>query len=293
MDATGPSTTQPGARRSPPLASAGAMMLAAALLMANPFFGASSTSWPWEVLARARSPLLVANWLVWLGAGLLAVVLGLRGRDTWRGTVLAALALLLGFTCHSKLAGLRIEENSLAVNAGISLLMAGFLLQAWGLGDRAARVLSALGGLLVVWTLACAFDYPSGAPPRSQLVVKVHDLVSRLVGGDVLMDLPNYDEHLASAAALLLASALGMLALLGVRGRLSDSLGVVMLVATFAIRPVCTFSRVVAAEGFDAVTFARHVSEVLVTMGMAWCVFMSVVIVDLAQDRRDASGGAA
>lgn len=270
-----------GAQRSPALVLTGALMLAAALMLANPFFGSSTTDWPWEVLVRARSPLVMANWIMWMLSGVLAIVMGLRGPARWRGTWLAAPALLLGLTCHSKLAGLRIEENSLSVNAGISLLMAGFLLQAWRQHARAARLLSVLGGVLVLWTLACAFDYALVEVPRSQLVVKVHDLVSRLTGGEVTVALPNYDEHLATAGALVLGSALGVLALVGVRGALAGQLGMVLVLAAFCIRPVGSFVRVVSSEGFDAVTLAKHLSEVLVAMGLAWALFCATVVAEL------------
>ncbi|MFM8979307.1 MAG: hypothetical protein ACKOSS_02415 [Planctomycetia bacterium] len=269
------------ARRAPALVLAGALMLAAALMLANPFFGSSTTDWPWEVLMRARSPLVMANWILWLLSGVLAIVLGLRGPVGSRATWLAAPALLLGLTCHSKLAGLRIEENSLAVNAGIGLLMAGFLLQAGREHDRAARLLSGLGGVLVLWSLACAFDYALVEVPRSQLVVKVGDLVSRLTGGEVTVALPNYDEHLATAGALVLGSALGVLALVGVRGALAGRLGMVLLLAAFCIRPVSSFVRVVSVEGFDAVTLAKHLAEVLVAMGLSWALFCAVVLSEL------------
>lgn len=294
-DATTPEPAAP--QPSPALVVAGALMLAAALMLANPFFGSASRDWPWEVLVRARSPLLVANWLVWLLSGVLAIVLGARAGARGRGAWLAAPALLLGLTCHSKLAGLRIEENSLAVNAGISLLMAGFLLQAWREHERAARTLSALGGVLVLWTLACAFDFALGEMPRSQLVVKVHDMVARLAGGEVLVSLANYDQHLASAGALVLAAALGVLALLGLRSALVGQVGLVLLLAAFCIRPVGSFVGVVAAEGFDPVTLSKHLAEVLVAMGLAWTMFGAVVVVELvtarAGDAPPAPGGAA
>ena len=69
-------------RRSSALVIAGSLMILAALLRANPWFGSANTAWPWEILLENRSPLLTANWSLWLGSGLLASVLGSLQADS-------------------------------------------------------------------------------------------------------------------------------------------------------------------------------------------------------------------
>ena len=268
-------------RGSAALVIAGSLMLLAALLRANPWFGAN-TAWPWAILWENRSPLLTANWSLWLGSGVLAVVLGIWGTRRWRGVLLGATALVLLFTCYSGLAGLMIEGSSVPLLAGTSLLMAGFLLQSTERAYGAASALSATGALLAVWALACAFDYGVGVAPRAQLVVLGGDMLARLTGGDVVMDRLNYDDDLASYGALLVACLVGLLGLLRVRGSLAGGIGLALVLLFFLIPPVAGYVRALGAEGFDATTLAKHASEVLIPAGLALALLGAAVLADLA-----------
>jgi hypothetical protein len=284
MNAPAPQVSEDAPRsRSLALVIAGSLMLLAAVLRANPWFGSANTAWPWQILLDSRSPLLTANWSLWLGSGLLAVVLGLWGTRRWRGALLGATALVLLFTCYSGLAGLMIESSSVSLLAGTSLLMAGFLLQT---ADRAAgadRALRATGALLVLWALACSFEYDAGVAPRAQLFGFGSDILARLTGGDVAVARVNYDDNLASYGALLLACALGLLGLVRLRGTLAGGLGLALVLLFFLIPPVANYFRALGQEGFDATTLAKHANQVLVPAGLALALLGAAVLADLAR----------
>ncbi len=283
MNARTPQSPEAAPRhRSTSLVIAGSLMLLAALLRANPWFGSANTAWPWEILLESRSPLLTANWSLWLGSGLLAVVLGLWGTQRWRGVLLGAAALVLLFTCYSGLAGLMIEGHSASLLAGASLLLAGFMLQAAKRARAAASALSATGALLAVWALACAFDYGAGVAPRSQLVLLSGDMLARLTGGDVVLERVNYDDDLASYGALLLACLVGLLGLLRVRGTLAGGIGLALVLLFFLVPPVAAYVRALGVEGFDALTLAKHASQVLIPAGLSLALLSAAVLADLA-----------
>jgi len=284
MDARPPPADEATARRrSLALVIAGSLMLLAALLRANPWFGSANTAWPWEILLESRSPLLTASWGLWLGSGVLAIVLGGWGTRRWRSVVLGATCLVLLFTCYSGLAGLMIDSNSVPLLAGTSLLMAGFLLQSVERAPAAATALSATGGLLVIWALACAFDYAPAAEPRSQLTALVHDALARLTGGDVSVARPNYDDILSSYGALLLGCVVGALGLAGLRGALVGRIGLTLVLASFLIPYVASYARALALEGFDATTLAQHASQALIPAGLALALLGAAVLADLAR----------
>ncbi len=283
MNAPAPQVREAAPRcRSTTLVIAGSLMLLAALLRANPWFGSANTAWPWEILLESRSPLLTTTWSLWLGSGLLAVVLGLWGSDRWRGVFLGATALVLLFTCYSGLAGLMIEENSVSLLAGTSLLMAGFLLQATERAPGAASALSATGALLIVWAMACSFDHGAGTAPRAQLFLMVGDMFARLTGQDVSMARVNYDDDLAAYGALLLACVVGLLGLLRVRSTLVGGTGLALVLVFFLVAPVASYFRALGQEGFDATTLAKHASDVLIPAGLALALLGAAVLADLA-----------
>ena len=284
MDARPPPAEEATARRrSLALVISGSLMLLAALLRANPWFGSANADWPWEILLKQRSPLLTATWSLWMGSAVLAIVVGGWGTRRWRGVILGATCLVLLFTCYSGLAGLMIDTNSVPLLAGTSLLMAGFLLQSVERAPAAATALSATGGLLVIWALACAFDYAPGAEPRSQLGALVNDMLARVTGGDVSLARPNYDDALSSYGSLLVGCAIGALGLVGVRGALVGRIGFTLVLASFLIPFVASYARALAQDGFDATALAQHASQALIPAGLALALLGAAVLADLAR----------
>jgi hypothetical protein len=281
-------------QRAPLLAVAGGLLLLAALLQANPWFGASTSAWPWEVFARGRSPISLANWGLWLLTGLAAVAWGLRHAGRLRATLLAAPALVLVFTCSSRQAGLRIEENSLFVLLGVTLLLTAFLQQARGERAGPVRLLAGLGAVLVLWTLTCSFEYAAGQIPRSKLASDVGDLVAYVQGKPVPTARPFLGPNLIAVGALLLSAALGLCAALGLRQRAVGWCGLVATVAVFCVRPLSNYVELLRQSGFDGVTLARQMGEILVPLGLGLAFLGAALLDDLVrQDPRPLEPGAA
>lgn len=268
-------------QRAPLLAVAGGLLLLATLLHANPWFGATSSSWPWQVLARSRSPMTVANWTLWLLTGGVAVAWGLLRAGPLRPTLLAAPTLVLLFTCSSGQAGLRVEENSIFVLLGVTLLLGAFLLLVRGHGTRAVRLGAGVGALLVLWTLTCTFDYDPGALPRSRLASDVGDLVAQVLGRPLPTARPFLAPNLAAVGVLLVSALLGLVAALGLTHRVVGWLGLGLTLAMFCIRPVHRYIELLRDSGFDGVTLARQASEILVPLGLGLAFLGAALLDDL------------
>lgn len=270
--------------RSRTVALAGLLLLLATLLQANPWFGAMDARWPWQVLASGRSPITMANWTLWMATGVTALLWGLFGTPRVRGTVLGAAVLVLLFTCSSHEAGLRLEENSLFVQAGLTALLAGFMLQARGERGRTVA-LAAVGGALVLWTLACTFRAEAGLVPRSQLVMDLRDLAALATGSDLPTARAYEPLNLATVAVMLPTALLGVLSLARLRGRAVGWIGCALVLATFLLRPVARYVTSLRDLGFDSVGVARQVSEVLIPAGFGLAFLGAAVLADLV--RRD------
>lgn len=266
----------------PSLALAGFLMVGAGLLLANPAFGVADTRWPWEILAREPYRINSVNWMIWFVTALLAIALGLSSTRRWRAPLLTGLALTLAFTCHSQTAGLVIGGNNLAFFAGTAALLAGFLLGAEDRLPRAARALTALGGLMVLWSLAASFRDLNSGRLGSMLLVLLRDLSQRVRTG-VVEDAPqNYDEQLWSYGCVMVASAVGLLALVGVRGPLVSRLGLVLVVCYFLIPTFSGLGRDLSSS-FQLDRAAARMTEVLIDTGFALALLAGAALADLAR----------
>jgi hypothetical protein len=275
-------TEQPARQTSAALIVAGVLMIAAGFLLANPYRGATDTRWPWQILAQSWGERGSLNWTLWFLAALLAIVLGSLPLRRFRAPVLFSLAMLLTINCCARNAGLAITQVTLGWFAGLSLLMAGFLLGAQGRAPTAARSLASLGGLLVLWTLASSFGSVDEGPLESHLVVLVRDSITRLGQGTVPGARPNYDIDLWSHAAIILASLVAVLGWLGLRGSLVAVSGLLLVLVYFLVPTFDKLGQQVGS-GLDTRTVFFTLSEVLIHTGLALGVFTAAAAADLTR----------
>ncbi len=267
---------------SPALGIAGTLMVAAGLLLANPFFGVADSRWPWQILAAEPTRINSANWMLWFLTGLAALGLGVTDTRRLRAPLLLGLTLVLAVTCHSQVAGLVVVSNGLAFFAGAAALLAGFQLGADGRSPRSALLYALLGALLVLWALAASFGDLGSGRTGSSLVVLVEDFVTRVRLGSVPDAVPNYDDLLWSYASILGASALGLLGLLGLRGSLISRMGIALVLLCFLVPTFSGLGRDLSAS-FDLARVAGRASEVLIGAGLALTLLAAATLADLAR----------
>lgn len=253
------------------LFSAGLLMLTAAFLRANPWVGAGRSVWPWELMLETSNRLVTVNWSLWLLAGVLALVWGWRGGTQRGAPVLAALALVLLFTCHAGTAGLPVRFQGLPWLVGTVMLMSGLLMGARREASTTSRLLAGLGALMVVWALAASFKYAPEGVTRSDLHQLLRDIASRVTEGTVEQFDLHRDDALWAYGSVLVGCVLGLLHALGVRGMLLAGLGVVAVLLCFLIPAFSGMGRALAAPGGGAAV-APLLSEALIDagMGLAW-----------------------
>ena len=268
-------------QRSPALIVAGSLMIAAGLLLANPD-GATDTRWPWQILAQWPWTRRDANWALWFLAAILAIVLGAVGTRRTRAPVLFGAALLLFVNCCARDAGLALLRYNLAWFAGLSLLLAGYLLESEGRWRGAARACCALGGFMVLVTLALSFDRDAMGAPLSRLGTLARHVFLRVRGLGVPDAPAHYDTDLFANTTAILAALVGLAALLGVRGGIVARIGLVLVLLHFLVP---TFHRLGLQLGgqIDRAKVFQTLSEVLIHYGLALCVFTAAAAADFAR----------
>lgn len=283
MDAPHDRPAEPGAA-SPALVTSGALMLAAGLLLANPYAGITDTRWPWDIILAQPTRLVSMNWVLWFTSALLAVLLGLTRTRGLRAPLLTGLAFTLAVTCHSQQAGLSIQQHGLAWFTGVVVLSAGFFLGSDGRHPRGARALTALGGLVVLWSMLTSFEQGADSRFGARLVILVEDLWTRLSQGVVPDAAEGYDIQLWAYGCAVAAGALGVLALVGVRGTLISRLGFLLVLLCFLIPTFSALGREASgAHGFTWTLFAQRTTEVLIHTGLALLLLSAGALADLAR----------
>jgi hypothetical protein len=262
---------------------AGALMLVAGLLLANPYAGATDMRWPWQILAQEGTHHRVRmNWSFWFLGALIALGFGWTRFRAWRAPVLLGFALVLTINCSAGNAGLAITQIALPWFVGLCLLMAGFLLEAQGHRRGAARALASLGGILVLWNLASSFSAATEGPTGSYLEVLIRDAFTRLGQGTVPGARPNYDIDLWSYAAVIVAAVIGLLGWFGLRGPLVGITGFLLVLVHYLVP---TFDRLghhfATGPQTQAVFFT--LSEALIHTGLALGIFVAAVVADVAR----------
>jgi hypothetical protein len=253
------------------LFSAGVLLLAAAFLRANPWVGAGRSVWPWELMLETSNRLVTVNWALWMLGGVLALVWGWRGGTRRGAPYLAALALVLLFTCHAGTAGLKVRFQGLPWLAGTVMLMSGLLLGAREKATPTSRLLAGLGALIVVWSLAASFKYAPEGVTRSDLHQLLRDIVSRVSEGTVEQFDLHRDDALWAYGSVLVGCVLGALHALGVRGMLLAGFGVVAVLLCFMIPAFSGMGRALAAPGgSSAIVPLLSESFIDAGMGLAW-----------------------
>lgn len=278
---------------SPALVTSGALMLAAGLILANPYAGITDTRWPWDIILASPWRLVSVNWMLWFATALLAVVLGLLGPQRLRAPLLTALALTLVFTCHSQQAGLAIEQHGLSWFVGSAVLSAGFFLGSDGRHARSARALTALGGLVSLWALLASFEQAADGRFGARLLILVGDLKQRIVAGVVPDAVEGYDIELWAYGCAVLAATLGLLSLVGVRGTLVSRIGFLLMLLCFLIPTFSALGREASGTyGFTWSLVASRSTELLIHTGLALLLLCAAALADLARVPRDAGSDA-
>lgn len=272
---------QPASERSPGLVVSGALMILAGLLLANPE-GATDTRWPWQILAEWPWSRRDANWAVWFLSALAAIGLGLAGTRRLRAPLLLGAALFLFVTCNAQDAGLMVQRYHIGWFSGLALLLAGFLLESEGRWRAAARATCALGGFLVLWTLALSFDRDALGAPVWRMATLVRHVATRVRGLGVPDAPADYDIDLFANAAAVVAALVGLATLVGVRGGIVGRIGLVLALLHFLVP---TFHRLGVQLGGPverAIVF-RTLSEVLIHYGLSVSLFVAAATADFAR----------
>ena len=272
---------RPAPERSPALVVSGALMILAGLLLANPD-GATDTRWPWQILADWPWSRRDANWAVWFIAAVGAIVMGLVGTRRVRAPLLLGAALLLFVTCCAGDAGLPLRRYSLAWFAGLALLMSGFLLESEARWRIAARVLGAVGGFLVLWTLALSFDRNALGAPEWRMAKLLGHVVTRARGLGIPDAPQDYDIDLFANTAAVLAAVVGLATAIGARGGIVGRIGLVLVLLHFLVP---TFHRLGVQLGgpVERSTVFTTFSEVLIHYGLAVSLFAASAVADFAR----------
>jgi hypothetical protein len=279
--------TPPARRTSPALVVSGVLMIIAGLLLANPYRGATDTRWPWEILFSSEAPARArANWSIWFLFALGAIVMGAMPVRRLRAPVLLTGALILAVTCCARDAGLAITQVTLGWFAGVSLLMAGFLLQAQGYLPSAARSLASLGAVFVLWTLASSFGSGEAGVPEAHLKVIVRDSLTRVAHGTVPDARPNYDIDLWSYSAVIVASVIALAGWVGARGTLVGISGFLLVLVYFLV-PTFDKLGVLFAASSGAEALSLTLSDALIHTGLALGLFSALAVADLARLEAD------
>lgn len=261
----------------------GLLMVAAGFMLANPWVGATDTRWPWTIIANGWPGRVAVNWTLWFLAALTGIGLGWTQARWIRAPLVVGFAVVLAATCSARDAGLRIDPATLAWFIGVTLLMAGFLLEAQGRALAAARSLAALGGVLILWTLASSFTPLADGRFDSHLEILVRDSLTRLGQGTVPDERPGYDILLWSQAALILAAGLSVLMWVGLRGALLGICGFLLVLVYLLVPTFDKLGQQFAATGYDTRTVLFTLSEVLIHSGLALGIFAAAAVVDLAR----------
>jgi hypothetical protein len=260
---------------------AGAVMVLAGLLLANPQ-GAKSTEWPWQILARWPWDRIDANWAIWYLTAVLAIVLGWNGARSWRAPLLGGLGLLLLVTCCSGKAGIVLGNQPYLWYVGVSTLATGLLLEIDGRRPRAARAACVLGGFTLIAMLAVLFGPSPEGTLRSHLEQVPTDVIRRALGQAVPDAREGYEILLLAAAASLLAALLGLARGVGLRGGLVARIALLLLLLDFLIPTFHKLGSQFASTITVAAVFST-LSEVLVHSGLALSLLLTAAGVDLAR----------
>jgi hypothetical protein len=266
---------------------AGALLVLAPLLRANPWFGSADQNWPWNANRPAPDALRDANWILWGLLGIWALVLGVVGARRVRAPVALALAFVLLVNCHSGQAGLVVNQIFTWTTA-LAALFGGFLALPSVPDDPLsprpsalpARLLAGLGALGLLWILAVSFDAEPGGPIEARLPRVVSDAVDRVLHGPLPGMKETYDEILAQTGCFLVAALLGLAVAAGLTARIVGTIGLCLLLLGWLIPTFAHFGRVPLHE-YSATLVARVLSEALIDAGLALAVVTGVALADI------------
>jgi type III secretory pathway component EscS len=262
---------------------AGCLMVAAGLMLANPWVGATDTRWPWQIIAKEWPRRGAVNWTLWFVAALAGIGFGCSRMRRLRAPLSFGFAVALAATCCARDAGLAIDKVNLAWFTGVTLLLAGFLLEAQGGARDAARSLGALGGVLILWTLGSSFTPLADGTLDAHLEILVRDTLTRLGGGTVPDERPEYDIQLWSHAAVIVASTISLLTWVGLRGALVGTCGFLLVLVYLLVPTFDKLGQQFATTGFDTRTVFFTLSEVLIHTGLALAIFVAAAVADLVR----------
>lgn len=267
--------------RAPSLIVTGALMIAAGLMLANPY-GATDTHWPWQILAKWPWERPEVNWGVWFLTALLAIVLGITGHRRVRAPLLGSLAVLLLVTCGSGQAGLPIKTDNVGWYLGVGILGAGLFLEAEGRHPATARRTSALGGVILLLVLLLSFGPSPSGELQSHLEQIPRDLVRRALGQAIPDAEPDYEIRLFAKAAAMLAAVVGLGTLVGLRGGLVARIGLLLLLLSFLI-PTFHSLGVQMSHTVRLANVFETFSEVLINSGLAVSLLLASSGADVAR----------
>ncbi|MDA1195702.1 MAG: hypothetical protein O2894_11025 [Planctomycetota bacterium] len=217
-------------RFSPPLAVTGLLMIGVILVMANPLFGVKSHEWPWKMLIQGHSSLLVDTvLLLWIGTGFWCVALAFTEAVTLRALGAAALGGILLLEVTAGPGGLTIATFNLNQMVPMIMLGGGLLLMRSPPSRSVGRPLVLMGVGYLVWVLATSFG--SGGGSRLLEFFDEVAIVVRDPGHEFADRLNHFWWGIVPQALVLLAAAVAVVAALGVRPRLTASVGFWLLVA--------------------------------------------------------------
>jgi hypothetical protein len=279
---------------------AGALLLAAPFLYANPFFGARFTRWPWEVFldVNAPNPRILATYVVWTVAGAWCLAWGLTTAQGIRSAGAVALGAVLLLVCTEPSAGLKVlPDHNLPWLLGAVALAAGLRLLADPRHASAARALAFAGGIMILADHAFHFVSMPGGGRVAQLHVLWQDSVSFIWGADPAGKHRPYPWGTLITAWLLFAScACGILAGFGVRHRLFAIFAYVVLLIALLIPTAVRLGNDFRTAEFQGGQLkqqvgmiARQANECLLDDGIALWMLGAFGAVDLVRARRRAA----